>query len=184
MEEFGEENMKQLLGFLLLERPSKCVASGHERTPHPVPLPARRGEGVRRTGEGANSFIRKLILTIALVVIAAPGCTTKSRARSQAHAAYMAGQEQGAARAKAQMQQQPSFQGPSVSFVGDVNHRVLPWTPDLTLAQAIIAAQYQPPGDPRQIVIIREGQELPVSPQGLLQGQDVPLLPGDVVEMR
>jgi hypothetical protein len=132
-------------------------------------------------GEESMKLIFILLVSLAVVVV---GCTTKSQARLQSRAAFAAGQVQGAARVQAQWQQQPSFQGPSVSFVGAVNNHVLPWTQDLTLAQAIIAAQYQLPGDPNQIVIIRGGQEIPVSPRALLHGEDVPLLPGDVIEMR
>ena len=41
---------------------------------------------------------------------------------------------------------------------GDVKNQVIPWTEDLTLARAIVAADYQSVFDPRTILVIRQGQ--------------------------
>jgi hypothetical protein len=61
---------------------------------------------------------------------------------------------------------------------------VVPWTEDLTLAKALMAAEYQSRRNPRQIIILRGGQTIPVDPNLLLNGEDVPLQAGDRVEIR
>ena len=114
-----------------------------------------------------------LFLTLFLVV---SGCTTKSKANAQARAAFLAGQARGMA---AQSQE------PSVWIVGNVRRPVIPWTDDLTLAKALIEADYQGFGDPIQITVLRNGQPpVNINPKELLQGQDLPLAAGDRIEIR
>ncbi len=103
------------------------------------------------------------------------GCVSKSKAEAQARAAFLAGQQQGA--------QQMQFRGPSVTVVGEVKNKILPWTIDLTLARAVVAAEYYGAKDPNQITIIRDGHLLPVDPRQLLQGEDIPLQPRDIIEL-
>jgi hypothetical protein len=72
-----------------------------------------------------------------------------------------------------------------VTFRGDVKNRTVPWTEDLTLAQALLAAEYQGMWDPHSIVILRKGTKWPVNPKHLLSGREnPPLEPGDIVEVK
>lgn len=121
-----------------------------------------------------------LLLLFALTI---SGCTSKSTARAEARAAFYAGQ------AKAMQEQRDATlprraPGNTVAIVGPVKCPALTWTPDLTLMKTIVAAEYVPAGEPGQIIITRDGQQIPVTPAILLNGQDIPMLPGDVVELR
>lgn len=107
------------------------------------------------------------------------GCVSKATAQAQARAAYFQGQQQALERT-----QQTQARGPTVTFIGEVRNPLIPWTADLTLAKAIIAADYYGPGDPASIVLIRDGQQTVYDPKKLLQGNDVLLEPRDVVEIR
>ena len=117
------------------------------------------------------------VLTGLALVLTGGGCETKSKAKAQAHAAFIAGQRQGAT-----AQQPPEN---SVWMVGRVKTPILPWTPDLTLVKALVAADYAGPGDPDSITIRRVGKPpIFVNPQNLLRGEDLPLEAGDQVEIR
>ncbi len=111
-----------------------------------------------------------------LLTVAVASCTTKSKAKAQARAAYVAGQQQALERALQSRN--------SVTIIGPVRNPLITWTQDLTLAKAIIAAEYYARGDPREIVIVRNGQPLTVDPKQLLAGEDVSLQAGDVVNLR
>jgi hypothetical protein len=118
-----------------------------------------------------------------LVVVALAGCTSKSKARAEARAAFYAGQ---AKAFEAQFAPNIPLRAPgnTVAILGPVNFPALTWTADLTLIKTIVAAEYTPPGEPRQIVITRNGTQFSVNPAELLNGEDIPLLPGDVVELK
>ena len=107
------------------------------------------------------------------------GCVSKATAQAQARAAYLQGQQQALER-----MQQTQARGPTVTFIGEVRNQLIPWTADLTLARAIVAADYYGPSDPSTIVVIRDGQQTAYDPKKLLQGNDVLLEPRDVVEIR
>jgi hypothetical protein len=110
-----------------------------------------------------------------LVLLATSGCITKSNANVRAQAAFAAGQQQGTTHAQA---------APSVSFRGDVKKSSVPWTEELTLAQALLTAEYTGLWDPHTILVIRKGETFKVDPKRFLRGQDDPLLePGDTVEV-
>jgi len=110
-----------------------------------------------------------------LLIGSLAGCTTRSSAKAQAQAAFAAGQQQAIAR---------QAMGPSVSFRGDVKKQTVPWTEGLTLAQALLAAEYNGLWDPHTIVVIRDGQRFEVDPKRLLRGVEDPLLQaGDTVEV-
>jgi hypothetical protein len=48
-----------------------------------------------------------------------------------------------------------------------------------------VAAEYTGTFDPREIFLIRKGETLKFNPRRLLRGaDDVPLEPGDIVELR
>ena len=86
----------------------------------------------------------------------------------------------------------PSIFGPtaqvnanSVWVVGNVRTPIILWNEDLTLARAIIAADYLGAGDPSQVVLLRTGQPpVFVSAKQLLTGFDLPLLSGDRIAVR
>ena len=118
-------------------------------------------------------FIALFICCLLAVLLS--GCTTRSSANAQAQAAFAAGQQQATAR---------QAMGPSVSFRGDVKKSSVPWTEGLTLAQALLAAEYNGLWDPHSILVIRNGERFPVDPKRFLRGQDDPLLEqGDTVEV-
>ena len=105
------------------------------------------------------------------------GCTTKSHANAEARAAYAAGQQQ----ARMHMQE---TQTPSVTVHGAVRNPLIPWTEGLTVAKAIVDAGYSGAQAPSQIVIVRKGVGYRIEPQQLLNGNDPPLQPGDILDIR
>ena len=117
-----------------------------------------------------------VLICFALFVLTLAGCTTKSSAKAQARAAYSAGQQQALERVLQSRN--------SVTVVGTVRNPLVPWTEDLTLAKALVAADYYARGNPREIIIVRNGQPLPVDPKRLLSGEDFALEAGDVVNIR
>lgn len=104
------------------------------------------------------------------------GCVTKEKAKADARNAFIAGQQE-------TMRQMQLNQSPNVNFVGPVRNPVVPWIQDLTLAQALISAQYTVRGDPREIILIRKGVASRIDPKKLLSGEDVPLLAGDIIQV-
>lgn len=76
----------------------------------------------------------------------------------------------------------PPVQQPVVWIRGDVKNPVLLWNDQLTLAHAIVAADYRGFSDPHVITIIRRGQSYKVNPRDLLRGVEDPALePGDTI---
>ena len=106
------------------------------------------------------------------------GCVSRSAARAQARAAYLAGQN------AALRQQAEPAQPPGVTVVGPVQNSDVPWVDGLTLTQAIATANYLGQHDPKEIMITREGETAKVAPKMLLAGRDIPLQPGDVITIR
>jgi hypothetical protein len=83
---------------------------------------------------------------------------------------------------KPQPVQPPGTPAAVVWIRGDVKHEVVPWTEDLTLARAIVAAEYKGLGDPHAIFVVRHGQTYKISPRELLRGRDdPPLEAGDMI---
>lgn len=121
--------------------------------------------------------MKTTIAALVVLLVALTSCTSKSKAKLQAQSAYLAGQQQAFARMR-----EPH--GTNILVLGNVRNREVPWTDGLTLAQALIAADYLPPGDPTEIVITRQGQPIRVNPADLLRGNDWPLQPGDTIELR
>jgi len=120
--------------------------------------------------------MKVLIALTAFVLLAAAGCTTRSKARAEAQAAYQAGQQQ----TFAQMAEARRI---NIRFIGPVRHAEIIWADGLTLAQAIATADYWDARDPRVVTIVRQRERINVSPRDLLNGKDWPLEPGDTVEM-
>jgi hypothetical protein len=112
-----------------------------------------------------------------LLGLALAGCVTKSKSKAEARAAFAAGQQQ----AMIRMQQ---TQNPSVTVQGAVRNPLIPWTEDLTVAKAIVAAVYFGAKDPKEIIVVRQGQAFHVDPKQLFNGVDPPLQSGDVMEIR
>ena len=105
------------------------------------------------------------------------GCVTKSQARAQAQAAYLAGQRDALAKMAAD-------QHASVYIVGPVQKSEVPWVEGLTLAQAIATANYTSLHNPKEITITRQGEQARFNPKDLLNGHVVPLEPGDTITIR
>jgi hypothetical protein len=80
-------------------------------------------------------------------------------------------------------QAQTQGQGPCVTVNGEVRNRVIPWTEGLTLARAVVAADYYGAKDPGQLLIVHNGVATRLDPKQLLSGVDIPLQPGDVVQL-
>ncbi|HSY74726.1 MAG TPA: hypothetical protein VK810_04585, partial [Dongiaceae bacterium] len=120
-------------------------------------------------------FWMKFFVFILLLTSVVAGCTTRSSANARVRAAYLAGQN-------AVLRQQQQF--PTVKVLGPVQNPQVPWVAGLTLAQAIATANYLDPHEPKQIIITRDGESATVDPNVLLNGTDVPLEAGDVVELR
>jgi hypothetical protein len=113
-----------------------------------------------------------------ILLLAGPvGCVSKSTARMQAKEAFLAGQQQAMSRL---MQ---SHGGPTVSIIGPVKSPSIAWREGLTVAKAIVAAGYEGNGEPKQIVILRNGYAIPVEAKQLLSGEDVPLQQGDLLQI-
>jgi len=132
-------------------------------------------KGLVRTIHGEAQTCRILGLGI-LVALLACGCVSKSKADTQARAAYLAGQRQAL-----EMFHEAQLRGPSVTVVGEVMNSIIPWTEDLTLAKALVVANYKGATDPREILIERAGKATSYDPKKLLSGEDVVLQPNDVV---
>jgi hypothetical protein len=115
-----------------------------------------------------------------LLAVASAGCVSKSKANAQARKAYIAGQQETMMRMQ---QMQTQGQGPCVTVNGEVRNHVVPWTEGLTLAKALVAADYLGAADPAQIIILHNGIGRRVEPRQLLSGVDIPLQPGDVVHL-
>ncbi len=117
-----------------------------------------------------------VILPLAL---AAMGCAS-SNARLREQNAFLAGQNS----VLQQQQAQTAAQSPGVTIVGAVQHPQVPWVTGLTLAQAITTANYVGTDQPKQIILTRRGDSAAMDANVLLQGTDIPLEIGDVIELR
>ena len=121
--------------------------------------------------------------TLLVLLVPLAGCVTKSQADARARLAFLEGQNQALMR----MQQNapvPLSSGPGVTFIGPVQNPAVPWRIGLTLAQAVVSAQYTRATDPSAIIIHRNGEDIPVNPKGLLNGEDFALQLGDVIEIK
>jgi hypothetical protein len=117
----------------------------------------------------------KFFVVILFLALIAGGCASKSKARAQARAAFLEGQN-----AALRQQQQTS----GVTIIGPVQNPQVPWVAGLTLTQAIATANYLDSREPRQIIITRQGESATLDPKVLLSGAVVPLEAGDVIELR
>jgi hypothetical protein len=120
----------------------------------------------------------KILFAILMLAVAVTGCTTKSTVRLKEQNAFLAGQN------AALRQQQPQPQTPGVTVVGAVQNPNVPWVAGLTLAQAIATANYVGAQEPKAIIITRGGESAALDAKVLLNGTDIPLEIGDVIELR
>jgi hypothetical protein len=125
-------------------------------------------------------FLLLHALAAVAIFAALDGCVTKSQADAQARAAFLAGQQQAMTRA----QTEPQPEGATVTLAGNVKNPLIPWTPGLTLAKAILDAQYTGKGDPVSIYVVHNGLASSVDPRKLLNGEDIPLQAGDIVQIK
>lgn len=128
--------------------------------------------------------MKTLITVLLTVVVLAGGCVTQEKAAADARAAYFAGQ----ATALNQLRLQQATTQPAdsvVTIIGSVKNRTVPWTEDLSLVRALVAAEYVGAAELFSITITRAGKVMSVSPRQLLAGSVDPALePGDVVTLR
>ncbi len=101
------------------------------------------------------------------------GCVTEAQANARAREAYLAGQKA----ALASM----AGQGQGVAIVGPVQYHNVPWVEGLTLSQAIATATYTGHRNPKFITLTRQGEQATINPKDLLNGNVVPLEPGDTI---
>ncbi len=118
-----------------------------------------------------------LTALIVLTLIPLCGCVTRAQARADARAAYLAGQKDAFATIAA-------TQRTSIKVFGPVQHSEVPWVEGLTLTQAIATAIYTAPNNPKEIILLRRGESATIAPRDLLNGNEVPLEPGDTIELR
>lgn len=73
----------------------------------------------------------------------------------------------------------------SVGIVGHTRQRVVSWEEGMTVASALVEAEYLGARNPREIYINRRGVIIPVNVRKLLRNLDNPLLQaGDILEIR
>ena len=115
-----------------------------------------------------------------LLALTSASCVSKSTAQNRERAAYTRGQQEALARMQ---QAQTQGQGPCVTVNGDVRNHAVPWTQGMTLAKAIAAADYYGAADPTEILIVHNGIARRYQVRQLLSGVDIPLQPGDIVQL-
>lgn len=103
------------------------------------------------------------------------GCTSNSKARAQADAAFRAGHAQAVHQGEARKR--------SIEFTGPVVNPLVRWEDGMTLGQAIAAAGWRDKGDPRLIILTRGREIVTMTPEQALQAADQPAQPGDHVDM-
>ena len=133
-------------------------------------------------------LFRGILSLILLLTVMACGCANQAKIQAQIRRAYAAGEQ--AARAQMEQGQQasqvlppnlPSTIDPQIRIFGAVKNSVLPWTDGLSLARALVEAEYQKATTPLAITIYRNNQPIHIDPQRVLQGEDYSLFPGDIV---
>lgn len=122
----------------------------------------------------------KFWFAFSLLALLATACTTQSNARLRERNAFLAGQNS----VLQQQQATTAAQSPGVTLVGAVQHPQVPWITGLTLAQAIATANYVGTDQPKQIILTRHGESATMDANVLLQGTDIPLEIGDIIELR
>lgn len=115
----------------------------------------------------------RLFLLSLTLLLAATGCVTKSQARREAQAAFVAGQKS--------ILERHAY---GVTVLGPVQNPNVPWVAGLTLTQAIATANYLDRTEPKAIILTRQGESAELDVNALVNGTVIPLEPGDVIELR
>jgi hypothetical protein len=124
---------------------------------------------------------KKIFVFVALAAVAVvAGCASKSTSKLKEQNAFLAGQNS----ILMQQQAQSAAQSPGITVVGPVQHPQVPWVTGMTLAQAISTANFVGENQPQQIIITRNGESAVLPANALLNGADIPLEIGDVIELR
>lgn len=119
--------------------------------------------------------MRILCILSMLALVPVAGCVSKATADAEAKAAFVAGQK-----AAYQSMQSSTTE---ITVLGNVQKHEIPWVDGLTLAHALATAGYTGAHDPTDIILRRNSVQTEISPRDLLNGQDVPLHPGDVISV-
>lgn len=120
---------------------------------------------------------KSIFAALLILAVATGGCMTRSQAEAEEHEAYLAGQRDAFASVA-------EANRTSIMVIGQVQNHKIPWKDGMTLAQAIVAANYVSDFNPRQIILLRRGKSTSIDPKELLRGHDVPLEPGDTITLR
>ena len=163
----------------LIESAAERVRGALQVSGEPIP-PKASLERFSSDHSKMNRFLKYFCvdgISALLIATSFCGCVTRSQARAQAQAAYLAGQNDALAKMAAD-------QHPSVFIVGPVQKSEVPWVEGLTLAQAIATANYTSRHNPKEITITRQGEQARVNPKDVLNGHVVPLEPGDTITIR
>jgi len=130
----------------------------------------------------------RFICLIFIFAVATAGCASskKNSEQERLRRAYVAGAQAAREQIMVGQAQQPQLQtaptsDPQIRILGPVRNPVLPWSDGLTLARALVQAQYLRDNTPSVITIYRNNQPLQIDPQTILNGADYPLFPGDMV---
>jgi len=118
--------------------------------------------------------MRVWLLAVIIAALATSGCKSqkvKGQPPPPAYADPAAMQE---AMRRAQM---------VVQVRGAVRNPVIPWSEDLTLAGALVEADYVGRWDPLSVTVTRGRKVHRISAAGLLSGRDMFLEPGDVIDI-
>jgi hypothetical protein len=111
-----------------------------------------------------------------LLAFGVAGCTTNSTSRIQQQSAFLAGQNLA-------LREQLASKTPSVTVLDPVQNSQVPWVAGLTLAQAVATANYLDTHEPTKLVLTRDGESANVDVKVLLDGPDIPLEIGDVIDI-
>jgi hypothetical protein len=123
-----------------------------------------------------NGGLFNLLATATCAALLLPGCTTRAKARAAEEAAFRAGQQQGALIERARQN--------GITFKGPVVNSIVPWHEKMTLAQAVVSAEWCGKGNPRQIILSHGDDRMEMTMEELLEnGAQFPVHPGDTVEL-
>lgn len=117
-----------------------------------------------------------ILLLSLLCVSGLAGCTTTAKSRAEQRDAFLAGQN-------AALRDQLAAKTACVTVLGPVQNAQVPWVAGLTLAQAVATANYLDTREPAKLVLTRNGESASIDPNALLNGPDIPLEIGDVIDV-
>jgi hypothetical protein len=122
--------------------------------------------------------MRKAWLIVLTAMLAAAGCVSQKKANMEARAAFISGEQQ-AMQARIHAQQ---AQGPVVFLQGPIQNPIVQWRENMTLSEAIVAANYTAFMNPRLVRVLR-GTQVVGELKGidLLHHQDMSVEPGDTI---